>query len=150
MKLTAQILLNPTAEQAQLLVDTIKQANTACNEVSSFAWEKKVFRKFDLQKELYYGIKDRYNLSAQMVVRCLSKVADSYKLDKDTKRSFSPLGSIAYDSRILTYKTLKQTVSIWTLQGRQTIPYLVGEHHKQLLQYQQGESDLVFKKGRFY
>jgi putative transposase len=150
MKLTAQILLNPTPEQAQLLVDTIRQANAACNEVSTFAWEKKLFRKFDLQKELYYGIKDKYNLSAQMVVRCLSKVADSYKLDKNTERSFRPLGSIAYDTRILSYKTLKQTVSIWTLQGRQTIPYLVGEHHKQLLQYQQGESDLVFKKGRFY
>jgi putative transposase len=150
MKLTAQILLNPTKEQAQLLVETLQAANKACNFISDYAWDKQVFKKFDLQTAVYYQIKEKFNLSAQMVVRCLSKVADAYKLDKKSKRTFRPLGSIAYDNRILSYKTIKQTVSLWTLEGRQTIPYLVGEHHKRLLQYQQGESDLVFKKGRFY
>ncbi len=150
MKLTAQILLNPTKEQARMLSETLSVANAACDEISAFAFGKKVFRKFDLQKELYYRIKDTHKLSAQMVVRCLSKVADSYKLDRDKQRTFRKYGSIAYDTRILSYKTKSQTVSIWTLQGRQTIPYLVGGHHAALLAYQQGESDLVFKKGRFY
>lgn len=169
MKLTAQILLNPNKEQAQMLAETLQAANKACNFISDYAWEKQVFKKYDLQTAVYYQAKERFHLSAQMVVRSLSKVADSYKLDKEKKRTFRPLGSIAYDSRILSYKTIKQTISIWTIGsrdiesrsksggstggpkvGRQTIPYLVGEHHKQLLQYQQGESDLVYKKGRFY
>ena len=150
MKLTAQILLNPTKEQAQMLLEILSVANSACNEISAYAFEKKVFKKFDLQKELYYRIKENHNLSAQMVVRCLSKVADSYKLDKKVQRTFRKYGSIAYDTRILSYKTKNQAVSIWTLQGRKTITYLVGEHHAKLLEYQQGESDLVFKKGKFY
>ena len=39
-----------------------------------------------------------------MLVRSVAKVADAYKLDKKTKRTFRPLGSIAYDARIMTYK----------------------------------------------
>lgn len=35
-----------------------------------------------------------------VVVRCISKVADAYKLDKKTQRTFSPLGGIAYDDHI--------------------------------------------------
>ena len=150
MKLTAQLLLNPTQEQGKMLLDTLQAANKAGNFISNYGWDTQVFRKYDLQTVVYYQVKEKFSLSAQMVVRCLSKVADAYKLDKATKRTFRPLGSIAYDSRILSYKTIKQTVSIWTIDGRQTIPYLVGQHHQQLLQYQQGESDLVFKKGRFY
>ena len=150
MKLTAQLLLNPTKEQAQLLVETLQAANQACNFISDYGWDKQVFKKYDLQTAVYYPVKEKFSLSAQMVVRCLSKVADAYQLDKATKRTFRPLGSIAYDSRILSYQTSKQRVSVWTLAGRQKIPYLVGDHHQQLLQYQQGESDLVYEKGRFY
>jgi hypothetical protein len=36
-----------------------------------------------------------FNLSAQVVVSCIGKVADAYKLDRKTKRSFRPKGSIA-------------------------------------------------------
>jgi len=56
-------------------------------------------------------------LTAQMVVRCLGKVADSYKADTNTLRTFRERGAIVYDSRLLTYFDNK--VSIWALGGRQ-------------------------------
>jgi len=150
MKLTAQIKLIPTKEQEKHLLATLKEANTACQEISDFAFDKKIFNKYELQKQLYHRIKSSFKLSAQMIVRCLGKVSDSYKKDKDTKRTFKKYGGIAYDSRILTYRTIKQFVSIWTVGGRLKIDYVCGEHQKRMLQYQNGESDLVFVKGKFY
>lgn len=146
MKLTAKIKLLPTPEQAQSLLATLTEANRVCNVLSDFAWEHKVFRQFDLHKERYYPTKESCCLSSQMIVRCLAKVADSYKLDKTRKRTFRDTGAIAYDSRILSYNTTKKQASIWTLKGRQKIPYVGGTHNEQLLQYQKGESDLLYTK----
>ena len=150
MKLTAQIKLCPTKEQEKHLLATLKEANSACQAISDFAFEKKVFSKYELQKQLYYQIKSSFNLSSKMIVRCLGKTSDAYKKDKETKRTFKKLGGIAYDSRILSYKTIKQFVSIWTVSGRLKIDYQCGEHQKRMLQYQHGESDLVYVKGKFY
>ena len=150
MKLTAQIRLLPTPEQAKLLKETLARANEACDYISTVAWEKRTFGKFALQKLVYVEVKEKFELSAQVVIRCLAKVCDSYKLDKKTKREFKPLGAISYDERILKYKLSKKTVSIWTLGGRQEIPYICGERQAELLQTQQGESDLCLVRGKWY
>lgn len=155
VKLTAKIKLLPTIEQAQALLDTLTRANQACNFISQGAWENKQFKQFGLHKLLYYSTKERFGLSSQMVVRCIAKVVDAYKLDKRVQREFRPTGAIAYDSRIVSYKPHKKTVSIWTLAGRLTIPYVGGQHHERLLAYQQGESDLVYRNrgagpGKYY
>jgi putative transposase len=117
MKLTSQIKLLPTPNQAHALVSTLERANAACNAISTFAWEQRMFGKFDLQKELYYAIKADYGLSAQMVVRCIAKVGDSYKADRDSQRTYRPHGAIAYDDRVLSFNLAAQAVSIWTLSG---------------------------------
>lgn len=150
MKLTAKIKLLPTPKQVQALKDTLQVANAACNYISAIAWEKKCFGKRDLQKLAYYDVKSKFKLSAQVVIRCLAKVADSYKLDKATKREFKETGAIAFDSRILRYLPKASQVSIWTTKGRQKIAYVAGEHQKYLLKTQKGESDLCFAKGKFY
>ena len=155
VKLTAKVRLLPTDEQAELLLDTLQEANAACNEISRWAFETKTFRQFAIHKGCYHRIKGSFNLSAQVVVRCISKVADSYKLDKKTQRTYRKYGATAYDSRILRYLFEKQPlggpiVSIWTTGSRQKISYVTGKHHAKLLQYQQGESDLAYTGGKFY
>jgi len=149
VKLTAQIKLLPTSGQAQALEKTMLLANEACNYLSEVAWEKKTFGQYALHKLAYYPCKERFDLSAQIVVGCLAKVADAYKLDKETKRTFKPLGAIIYDSRVITFTPTKNLVSIWTVEGRLKIPFVCGERQRQLLQTQQGESDLCFVKGKF-
>ena len=150
MKLTAKVRLKPTDEQAELLLDTLQEANAACNDISAWAFETKTFRQFAIHKGCYHRIKGSFNLSAQVVVRAISKVADSYKLEKKVQRTYRKYGATAYDSRILRYLFDKRQVSIWTVQGRQKIDYLTGKHHAKLLEYQQGESDLAYIKGKFY
>lgn len=146
MKLTLKVKLLPTQEQAGLLLQTMKKANAVCNAISDIAWENKVFNQFKIHNLCYHGFKSTFNLSAQMLVRCISKVADAYKLDKKRKRSFRPIGAITYDSRILSYKDF--TVSIWAIGGRLKIPFVC--HNPKYIPYIKGEADLVYNKGKFY
>jgi putative transposase len=147
VKLTLKIKLLPTDEQANLLLDTMKEANAVCNAISDVAWEKKIFNNFKLHHEVYHPYKATFKLSSQILVRCIAKVADAYKLDKKTKREFRPLGSIGYDSRIMTYKP-NNIVSLWAIGGRLKIPFVC--HNQNYLPYIKGEADLVYKKGKFY
>ena len=103
MKLTLHIKLLPTEIQSTSLKNTLKEANSACNEISTVAWDKKTFNQFKLHNIVYHTIKASFHLSAQMVVKCISKVADAYKTHKKTKRTFRLLGGITYDARILSY-----------------------------------------------
>jgi len=147
MKLTLKIKLLPTDEQANLLLDTMKEANTVCNAISDVAWQEKIFNNFRLHHKVYHSYKATFNLSSQMLIRQIAKVADAYKLDKKVKRQFKPLGGIAYDSRIMTYKP-NNIVSLWCIGGRQKINFVC--HNPDYIPYIKGEADLVYKKGKFY
>lgn len=147
MKLTLKIKLLPSKEQEQIILETIKECNLVCNAISDVAWERRVFNQFKLHGEVYHPFKTTFKLSSQSLVRCISKVSDSYKIDKKTKRTFRPLGSIAYDSRIMTYKP-DNIVSLWCIGGRQKFKFVC--HNPNYLPYIKGEADLVFKKGKFY
>jgi IS605 OrfB family transposase len=150
IQLTAKVKLLPTPEQAAALRRTLETANAACDYISRQAWRARVFRQFSLHKLVYYDVRERFGLSAQVTVRCIAKVADAYKLDRRTRRSFRRDGAIAYDSRILRWKRDEQAVSIWTMDGRQTIPFACGERQGELLRGQKGESDLALVDGVFY
>lgn len=150
MQLIAKVKLLPTPEQANALKRTLETANAACNYISEQAWQERTFRQFSLHKLVYYNVRERFGLSAQMTVRCISKVADAYKLDRKAHRSFRKEGAIAYDSRILRWKQDEQVVSIWTVNGRQAIPFTCGERQRELLQCQRGESDLALIDRTFY
>ena len=146
MKLTLQMKLLPDAQQATYLLATLRECNTACNEISEIAWKAKTFNQFKLHHLVYRRLKDSSRLSAQALVRCISKVSDAYKLNRKTKRVFKPLGGITYDSRILSYK--EDAVSIWSVDGRLHVPFLC--HNRKYLPYVKGEADLIYRKGKFF
>ena len=150
MKIIAQVKLNPTKEQAKTLRQTLELTNKACNRISQLAFQLQTFKQYALHLRIYKQIREDFALSSQIVVRALAKVTDAYKLGTDKPRKFKLLGAIAYDARILTWRTDKQFVTIWTLAGRQPIPYGCGQRQKESLQFQQGESDLVYHKGNFF
>lgn len=150
MILTAKVKLQPTEAQANGLKQTLETANAACNQISDIAWQARTFGKFAIQKVVYNNIKSEFGLTAQVVIRCIAKVADAYKLDKKTKRTFKQHGSIAYDSRILSWKLEQREVSIWTVDGRQKISFLAHDRALELLSGKRGESDLCLIGGDFY
>ena len=149
VKLTSQVKLIVTPEQADALKRTVQTANAASDEVSRWAWDNQTFGQYKMHYGTYSTIRADFGLTAQVAVRCIAKVCDSYKLDKLSQRTFQPLGAIAYDSRILRWKLAKSEVSIWTVDGRMTLPFVCGPGQRLLLETQQGESDLCFVGGHW-
>ena len=131
MKLIAQVKLHPSPEQHTALLATLAQANAACDTISAAAWQTQEFRRLPLQKLLYHSIKDSFRLGAQILVRCIAKVADAYKLDRKVLRTFQPHGAVPYDARILSFNLKGSQVSIWTLCGRLAIPFVCGERQRE-------------------
>ncbi len=150
VKLTAQIKLLPEKSQAEALLSTLRAANDACNFVSQAAWQGKTFRQFDLHHLCYRDVRSKFSLSAQVAVRVISKVADSYKLDRKSERKFKSTGSIAYDDRIMSWRVPESRVSIWTTSGRIRIPFICGNRQRDLLLSRKGETDLIYRNGTFY
>ena len=150
MKLTAQVKLLATHEQLALLKQTMETANAACNAISHRAWQNKEFQQYRLHKLTYHEIRAAFRLTAQVVVRCIARVAAAYKLDRKTRRVFKSGGAIPYDDRILRWYVGRAEVSIWTVNGRQRIPFVCGERQRRLLAARQGETDLIYHRGEFY
>lgn len=152
MKLTVQIKLLPTPEQAQALRDTLETVNSAADRLSELAWEAKEFRQFPLHKQSYKRLRVEFPiLSSQIIVRLIAKVADAYKLDRNVQRAFRAHGSISYDARILNFQLAASTVSIWAIGGRiKGLSFVCGEAQKKLLELPKGESDLILRDGKWF
>jgi putative transposase len=103
VRLIVALMLRPSAEQNRMLRNTLAAGNAAANAVSTIAWREQTFGQFYLHKLVYTDVRVRTGLTAQVVVRVISKVADAYQLDKSSERGFRLLGSLAYDDRILRY-----------------------------------------------
>lgn len=149
MLLTVKARLIVNAEQHDMLLRTMEKFNEACNFISDFAFSNGIFGKFPIQKHLYYEIREKFGLSAQMTVRAVGKVTESYKVDKKTLHIFEPHGAIVYDDRILSYKSADE-ITILTLNGRINVGIRYGEYRKLELNRVRGQADLSYKNGKFY
>lgn len=150
IKLIVQVKLQPTPEQSDALKRTLETANAACNALSGLAFEVGEFRRFPLQRLFYKPIREDFPLTAQIVVRLIAKVSDAYALDHERQRSFRPHGSISYDLRVLSWAMSKSSVSIWSVDGRLSIPFVCGERQREMLAFQRGETDLVFRNRAWF
>ena len=144
-----QIKLLPDDKQREAIIDTFMAFNEACNFVSRIAWEKKLFNKVFLQRIVYRDIREKFGLAAQLAVRVIAKVVETYKADRASFHEFRDFGSIVYDPRILSFKGMDQ-VSISTTRGRIRIPITIGKYGEIPFKRIRGQCDLVRKNKLFY
>jgi IS605 OrfB family transposase len=149
MKQTLMVKLAPTKEQHQAMLKTMEQFNEACNYASWDSFNSKTFGQFYLHHRVYRYLREHYDLSAQMAVRAIAKVSESYKSDRKALRNFKPHSAMVYDQRILSWKGLDK-VSILTLEGRQIIPTRIGGYQEARLDRKVRQADLVLQDGVFY
>ena len=151
MLLTTKIKLLPNKDQYMSLFHTMAVFNQACNQISQIAFDNKVFSKFKIQTLCYYQIREESKLSAQLVIRAISKVAESYKVDKQVLHEFKSTGAIVYDQRILSFKGLN-IASLSTIDGRLDIPMQISSYHQNLMQGKRiaGQADLILQDDTFY
>jgi IS605 OrfB family transposase len=147
---TEMLKLAPTPGQAELLLATLRAGNAGSNRVAEVAFAHQTANKIRLQSLVYGELRERFGLSAQMAVRAIAKACEAYKRDKAIQPVFRPLGAVAYDQRILSWKS-RDRVSILTLQGRIEIPVVYQGRWRTAVGAQvRGQADLVHRDGRFY
>lgn len=149
MKQTLMVKLEPSEGQSNALLETMHRFNEACNYIAETAFSIQSANKARIQQIVYHDVREKYGLSAQLVIRAIAKVAEAYKRDKSIKPEFSSDGAIVYDQRILSWKGL-ETVSILSLEGRLKVPVRIGEYQTGRMDRVRGQADLVLKKGAFY
>ena len=149
MLLTTSIKLLTTAEDKQKLLKTMYQFNSACDFISQFCFQQKVYSKVNIQKEIYYQIREQFNLPAQFAIRAISRVAVSYKTDKKIQHTFKKNSSVEYDQRLLNWKKLDR-ISILSLDGRLTIPIIFGQYSKLTERVIRNSAKLIYKNKEFY
>jgi len=150
MLLTIALALETTPEQRDTLLETMEAFNSACNYLASLG---KHTNKYELQRIAYREIREKYGLSAQMAIRAISKVVETWKTNPESTPKFELRGAMQYDQRILSFKGLDR-VSIATLRGRLKLRLLVGGYQKEALEgrwgMRRGQADLVYRGGRFF
>ena len=146
---TLMVKVETTPEQAEALHKTMQQFNAACNDIAKTAFDLHLANKIELQKMVYYTIRERYNLSAQMAVRAISKTVEAFKRDKSIQVKFDLNGAMPYDQRILSWKGLDR-VSLLTLEGRLILPVRICEYHSPRMNRPRGQVDLIFRNKTFY
>ena len=147
--LTLKVKLQPTQEQRESLFRTMERFNAACNRISKAAFSSKIYNKVKLQHFLYYDIRKDYGLSAQLAIRAIAKVVESYKVERAVLHEFDEHGAIVYDQRILSLIGLDKA-SFNNVDGRIIIPMLMGAYAKVDERRIKGQADLIYVKGEFY
>jgi putative transposase len=142
--LVAPVKLLPGDEQAGLLSATLERANAARSWIAERGRQVSGYGRTALHRRTYREARERFGLSAQMVVRAIGSVVECFARDRRTTPTFRSQAAFPYDSRILTVRVDRGEVSIWTLAGRQTIPFVCGDRQRELLAraVKLGECDL--------
>ena len=125
-----QLKLLPTAAQATALRAVMARFNEACNWLAEQAFAKQCSNKLTLQRLYYFELRARFDLPSQMAVRCLARVAGTYRRDKTICPTFRPEAAMPYDQRMMRFDGLDH-VSFLTLEGRVLVAFLVGMYHRQ-------------------
>jgi len=149
MKLTLQLKLLPTPEQARALLVTMERFNEAASLAAQVGFDAGVFSQPSIHERCYRILRERFGLSSQMAVRAIGKAVEAFQRDKKVCPSFRPHGAMTLDQRLLSFKGMDR-VSLLTLEGRLLIPIVFGEYQSERFDRIKGQADLVYRDGLFF
>jgi IS605 OrfB family transposase len=151
MKLTLQLKLLPTSEQADALLDAMQRYNEAASFAAEQAFAAGVYSKPSIQKLAYRECRERFGLSSQMAVRAIAKAAEAFSsTGKERCPVFRPTGAMTYDERFLSFKDCHRVSLLTVSLGRILVPYVFGEYQAANLARIRGQCDLVYRDGLFF
>jgi len=159
IKRTISLKLLATTEQSAALLALADTFASACNAIVPFAVEHRCWNRVALHHLAYYSVRELLpTLGSQMVCQAVHRVADAYKTlkankgipkDKPVPAIRFDASSISFDKR--TYSIKGDTVSLFTLAGRERIPFAAGKHQLNILASGlPKEAKLILRKGIWY
>ena len=147
--MVAAVKLLPDKSQSSALKATLERCNAACTAIAARGFASGIFRQFDMHHMAYATTRADFGLTAQAAVRCISKVADAFKINKTIAPVFRADAAQPYDDRIFRFCG-PDTISIWTVEGRIKIKFVAGQKQRDMLAFRKGEADLCFVRGKWY
>src|SRR5712692_4028335 len=128
----------------------MERFNAVCNRLSEIAWETQTFRAFDLHKLAYHPLRAQFGLPAQLTVRAIAKVCDSYKSDRSLQHVFGRQGAVVYDARCFKLHGVA-AAELTTVNGRFRFSLAHGgKQREQLAAGAIGEADLLYRDENYY
>jgi putative transposase len=144
--LTLVCKLQPTDEQAQHLEETLTRFAEACTYVHT-TLPANIRNKDRMQALLYYDVRSRFQLSANLAIQAIRRVAMNRKAAHETGsavQEFAPT-SIQYDARIFSFRERDHTVSVTLLHGRERLLLALGNYQRGKLKGQQPKAAQLCK-----
>ena len=154
LTLTAKLLLRPTQEQSELLLETGRVFSKACNYVSGVVFVTHNLNGISLQREVYPTLRHEYGLPAQMACNAVRQVIGSYRTILENQGEWS---KPEYKRATYTlswnrdYSLSKDRLSVGTIRGRIKLPYESAGMEKYFDgEWKFGAAKVVNKHGKWY
>ena len=154
--ITAKIKIIPTEEQIECLKYTYKQILLANNDISKFVFDNQEFNRNNINKAMYYSLRDKYFLKSQMAQSCMKSVIAKYQSAKSNGHKFSLISfkKNEYDlvwNRDYSLNFDKQIFSVNSIEGRLKIPFEIKFNEKYFDgSWSFGTAKLVNKFNKFF
>jgi IS605 OrfB family transposase len=123
--------LQPTAEQATHLDETLVRFAEACAYIHT-TLPPNIRSKDRMQALIYRDVRDRFQLSANLAIQAIRRVAMNRKAAHERHsavETFAPT-SIQYDARIFSFRERDHTVSLTLLHGRERLRMKLGSYQR--------------------
>ncbi len=160
MQRTIRLKLNPTIEQSEMLLETLRQYAACFNAVASYGWEHSEKNGVKLHRATYYDLRAQYpELPSQLVIASRVKATEAVKsalvLRKKGHKTSCPSGTlvpIRYDARTYNIKQEATVVSLSSTAGRQKVAFSINPHANSILVKATGfdSADLIYRQGAFW
>jgi IS605 OrfB family transposase len=155
LTITAKVQIIVTDADKTLLEETMSAYCAACNYVSDYVFKTHNLSQVQLNKALYYDLREKYSLKAQMAQSVLKTVIARYKTILETeskwiKPSFKkPQYDLVWNR---DYSLTGEYFSVNTLSGRIKLTYHSEGMEKYFDHtiYKFGTAKLVNKHGKYY
>jgi predicted transposase len=149
LKKTLKVKLKPDSKSKQALTETMRLFSEACRYISSIAHKNNCLsNKVALHHLVYYPVREKFGLPAQLACTARDKVAEAYKNRRSKRlRRFGRHTPLRLDAR--TFAILKDgKASISTIQGRVHVEMVLGDWQRWILEGWQvnGAAELVYDK----
>jgi putative transposase len=155
---TASIRLDVTPEQAAALGALRSAYAQACNRLVPMVCEHRVWNRVGLHQRAYRSVRESSPLGSQMVCNAIFSVCKAYRAQRALGRirRDEPVptlrfdrASVHYDQR--TYTIQANGVSLNTLKGRLSVPWIPAEHQRRILQSGTAkEAELILRDGQWF
>lgn len=152
---TAKVQVKTTPADEELLIRTMDVYRQACNYVAAYIDKTHILGLKALNEALYYMLRDKFGLKAQMAQSVLKTVAARYKtILKNQKEWIRPEFKVPQLDLVWNrdYSLSKDVFSVNTLAGRVKMgyfPYGMEAYFNKDI-YKFGTAKLVWKHGKFY